>query len=57
MFGREISYQFQKNNFANLFSELDKIVFENKDISLINLEGPISDQDVEQQRRPDNLIL
>lgn len=55
MFGREIGYQFQENNFRDLFSELGDRVFWGTDISWINVEGPISDITVLQSRQPNDL--
>ncbi|KKR91352.1 MAG: hypothetical protein UU95_C0002G0067 [Parcubacteria group bacterium GW2011_GWC2_42_12] len=48
MFGRNIGYYFQKNNFQDLFVNLDASVFQGTDIFWLNLEGPISDKNVEQ---------
>lgn len=54
MFGREIGYQFQ-NDFSALFSNLGNRTFWGTDISWMNLEGPISENDIEQSREPQNL--
>ena len=56
MFGREIGYQFQ-NDFSKLFENFGDRVFWGTDIAYLNLEGPISDKTVIQQRRPDNLVF
>lgn len=48
MFGRNVGYYFQKNNFQDLFSNLGNRTLWGTDISWLNLEGPISDKNVEQ---------
>ncbi|MFA6307104.1 MAG: AmmeMemoRadiSam system protein B, partial [Patescibacteria group bacterium] len=48
MFGRNVGYYFQKNNFKDLFSNLGNRALWGTDISWLNLEGPISDKNVEQ---------
>ncbi len=55
MLGREIGYQFQNDNYKELFSNLGNRVFWGTDISWLNLEGPVSDQTITQERQPDNL--
>ncbi len=55
MFGREIGYQFQQNNFKDLFSNLGNRTFWGTDISWLNLEGPISDKIIQQPRQIDDL--
>lgn len=56
MFGREIGYQFQ-DNFPELFSQLGNRTFWGTDISWINLEGPVSDQVLVQDRQPADLVF
>lgn len=56
MFGREIGYQFQ-DDFPELFSHLGNRTFWGTDISWINLEGPISDQVIIQDRQPKDLTF
>mgnify|MGYP001611979966 CR=1 FL=1 len=56
MFGREIGYQFQ-DNFSELFSNLGNRTFWGTDISWINLEGPISDQVILQDRQREDLVF
>jgi len=48
MFGRNVGYYFQKNNFLDLFGNLGERTLWGADVSWLNLEGPISDQEVEQ---------
>jgi len=55
MFGREIGYQFQQNNFRDLFANLGNRTFWGTDISWLNLEGPISDKIVPQPRQINDL--
>lgn len=50
MFGRNIGYQFQQNNFKDLFANLGNRVFWGTDLSWLNLEGPISDKIILQPR-------
>jgi len=55
MFGREIGYQFQQNNFKDLFANLGNRTFWGTDISWLNLEGPISEKTVPQPRQINDL--
>jgi poly-gamma-glutamate synthesis protein (capsule biosynthesis protein) len=55
MFGREIGYQFQQNNFKDLFVNLGNRTFWGTDISWLNLEGPINSKVVPQPRHIDDL--
>lgn len=57
MLGREIGYQFQNNHFRDLFTNLGNRVFWGTDISWLNMEGPISDRQIIQDRTPDDLIF
>lgn len=57
MYGREIGYQFQENNYQELFRNLGNRLFWGTDVSWANLEGPVSDQTVIQNRQPDDLIF
>lgn len=57
MLGREIGYQFQNNNFRDLFTNLGNRVFWGTDIAWLNVEGPISDRQITQDRTPDDLIF
>ncbi|MBI4407416.1 MAG: AmmeMemoRadiSam system protein B [Candidatus Kerfeldbacteria bacterium] len=57
MLGREIGYQFQNNNFQDLFSNFGNRVFWGTDIAWANLEGPLSDVEVVQDRQPDDLVF
>lgn len=57
MYGREIGYQFQNNNYQDLFTNLGNRLFWGTDVSWANLEGPVSDQEVVQNRQPDNLTF
>lgn len=57
MLGREIGYQFQNNNFRDLFSNFGNRVFWGTDISWLNLEGPVSDQHIIQDRQPNDLTF
>lgn len=57
MFGREIGYKFQADNFIKLFENLENPPFWKTDISWINLEGPISDKIIIQDPNSKNLIF
>lgn len=57
MLGREIGYQFQDNNYQDLFSNFGNRVFWGTDIAWANLEGPLSDAEVTQDRQPDDLVF
>lgn len=57
MLGREIGYQFQNNNFQDLFSSFGNRMFWGTDIAWANLEGPLSDVEVTQDRQPDDLVF
>ncbi len=57
MYGREIGYQFQNNNFQDLFANLGNRLFWGTDVSWANLEGPVSDQVVPQDRVAENLVF
>ena len=57
MLGREIGYQFQNNRFQDLFSNFGNRMFWGTDISWANLEGPVSDQTIIQDRQPNDLVF
>lgn len=57
MYGREIGYQFQTNQFRDLFTELGDRLFWGTDVSWANLEGPVSEQRVVQDRFAENLVF
>jgi poly-gamma-glutamate synthesis protein (capsule biosynthesis protein) len=57
MFGRNVGYAFQKNNFRDLFSNLGNNTFWGTDISYLNLEGPISDKEVKQNPEEHSLVF
>ena len=57
MFGRNVGYDFQKNNFIDLFSNLGNRTLWGTDISYLNLEGPISDQEIKQNPAEHSLIF
>lgn len=57
MLGREIGYQFQANDFQDLFTNFGNRVFWGTDISWLNMEGPISDRTIIQDRQPDDLVF
>lgn len=54
MLGRYVGYKYQ-NDFSQLFSKMDNSIFADRDISWVNLEGPISEQTVGQSTEPDDL--
>lgn len=56
MFGRNVGYYFQKNNFQDLFSNLGIRTLWGTDISWLNLEGPISDKEVKQNPQDKSLV-
>jgi gamma-polyglutamate biosynthesis protein CapA len=57
MFGRNVGYAFQKNNFKDLFSNLGNNTFWGTDISYLNLEGPISDKEIKQNPEEHSLVF
>ena len=57
MFGRNVGYNFQKNNFVDLFSNLDTSSIFGRDIAWLNLEGPISDKIVAQFPAEHSLVF
>jgi len=56
MFGRLVDYQF-KNNLQSSLENLGENFFGGKDLSLVNLEGPISDFPTNPSTDPNNLIF
>lgn len=57
MFGRNVGYYFQKNNFQDLFSNLGNRTLWGTDIAWLNLEGPISDKEIKQNPKDKNLVF
>ncbi|MDD4271580.1 MAG: CapA family protein [Patescibacteria group bacterium] len=57
MFGRNVGYKFQKNNFIDLFANFDKAILEEADIAWLNLEGPVSDKEVTQRPQDHSLVF
>ncbi len=57
MFGRSINYYFQGDKLAEVMSEFDESVFTNKDLSMVNLEGPISKNPFLPDNTPNNLVF
>ncbi len=57
MFGRNVGYAFQKNNFRDLLSGLGSNTLWGTDISYLNLEGPISDKEVKQNPEEHSLVF
>ena len=57
MFGRNVGHVFQSKNFIDLFSNLGNRTLWGTDISWLNLEGPISDQEVKQNPEAHSLIF
>jgi len=57
MFGRNVGYAFQKNNFKDLFSNLGNNTFWGTDISYLNLEGPVSDKEIKQNPEEHSLVF
>lgn len=56
MFGRGV-YQYFHDNLSKLFQNFDPNVFQNKDIAILNLEGPIVDYEFTPDTNPENLIM
>ena len=56
MFGRAIHAKF-KNNITEAFENLGEGYFNNNDISILNLEGPISQEDFYPNTDPNYLIF
>ncbi len=57
MFDRDIDAAFRYERIFEIIANFDKTVFANNDLSLLNLEGPISPTDIPIDRRPTNLIF
>lgn len=57
MFGRNVGYKFQKDNFIDLFSNFDASILAGAAIVWLNLEGPISDKEVAQDPKDDSLVF
>lgn len=57
MFGRNVGHDFQDNNFLDLFANLGNQTLWGTDISWLNLEGPISDKNVEQFPEEHSLVF
>lgn len=57
MFGRSINYYFQGDRLLDVMAEFDKSVFVTKDLSMVNLEGPISSTPFPPDNTPNNLIF
>ncbi len=57
MFGRNVGYDFQKNNFKDLFANFDLGVLAGADVAWLNLEGPISDKEVRQFPEEHSLVF
>ena len=56
MFGRNVGYYFQDNNFLDLFSNLGNRTLWGTDISWLNLEGPVSDKEIRQDPQDKSLV-
>lgn len=57
MFGRSINYYFQGKKLPEVLGNLDKSIFLDKDLSLVNLEGPISKTAFVPDNTPNNLVF
>ena len=57
IFGRNVGYAFQKNNFKDLFSNLGERTLWGTDISYLNLEGPVSDKEIKQNPEEHSLVF
>lgn len=57
MFGRYVYEKYPKNNLNLIFSKLGERFFWGADISLINLEGPVTTQPKAASLSPDNLVF
>lgn len=56
MLGRDVGYFFQ-NDFSKLFDQFGNRTFWGTDLSWLNLEGPINENEVQQNRDPNNLVF
>ena len=57
MFGRFVAYKYLKDGLEKIFSQFGERVFWGTDAAIANLEGPISDQPVFGEAKPDNLVF
>ena len=57
MFARYVDYRYRGKNLKNVFANLGERFFWGTDLSILNLEGPISIEDTSPSLDPNNLIF
>lgn len=57
MFARYVDYKYRGKNLKNVFANLGERFFQGADLSMLNLEGPISSNETTPNLDPNNLIF